>query len=131
MTTRTYKDLQVWQKSMGLVKALYELVESFPDKERYRLTDQICRAAVSIPSNLSEGSARLSTKEFIRFIRIALGSSAELETQIELAYLLGYISEEKKNEIIFKVVGVGKMLTRLEQSMQHKLNHPKQLATSY
>ena len=80
-----HKDLDVWKKSMDLVEAVYALTKSFPDDERFGLTNQIQRAAVSVPSNIAEGSARKSDKELIQFIYIALGSLSEIETQYLIA----------------------------------------------
>ena len=87
----SHKDLKVWQESMDLTVKVYQLVESFPREEMFGLTSQIKRSVVSIPSNIAEGAARQSKAEFKRFLRIALGSASELETQIEIAYRLGYI----------------------------------------
>ena len=81
----SYKDLIVWQRAMELVTAVYELTEIFPREEMYGLTSQIRRSAVSIPSNIAEGRVRGTAKEYLQFLRIAYGSGAELETQIEIA----------------------------------------------
>jgi len=89
---RNHKDLEVWKKSMDLVSNIYKITESFPNKELYGLTNQIRRAAVSIPSNIAEGAARSSKKEFIQFLFIALGSLSELETQIIIANRLEYLN---------------------------------------
>jgi len=89
---RNHKDLEVWEKSMDLVSNIYKITESFPNKELYGLTNQIRRAAVSIPSNITEGAARSSKKEFIQFLFIALGSLSELETQIIIANRLEYLN---------------------------------------
>ena len=88
---KNHKDLEVWKKSMDLVSNIYKITESFPNKELYGLTNQIRRAAVSIPSNIAEGAARNSKKEFIQFLYIALGSLSELETQIIIANRLEYL----------------------------------------
>ncbi len=88
---RNHKDLEVWKKSMDLVGNIYQITESFPHKELYGLTNQIRRSAVSVPSNIAEGAARNSKKEFIQFLYIALGSLAELETQIIIASRLEYL----------------------------------------
>jgi four helix bundle protein len=88
---RSYRDLQVWQRSMELCVHLYRLTESFPNTEHYGLTGQMRRAAVSIPSNIAEGHRR-PTRDFARFLAIALGSAAELSTQIEIAQRIGYLS---------------------------------------
>jgi len=89
---RNHKDLEVWKKSMDLVSNIYKITESFPNKELYGLTNQIRRAAVSIPSNIAEGAARNSKKEFIQFLYISLGSLSELETQIIIASRLEYLN---------------------------------------
>jgi len=86
-----YRDLEVWKKSIKLVKEVYYLVNEFPDDEKYGLTSQIKRAVVSIPSNIAEGASRYSDKESCRFIDIALGSIAEVETQIIIAKELGFV----------------------------------------
>ena len=86
-----YRDLEVWRNSRKLVKDVYELTERFPQKEIYSLTSQLRRAAVSIPSNIAEGHSRSSTKDYIQFVSIAIGSLAELDTQLLLAEDLGYI----------------------------------------
>ena len=87
---RTYRDLLVWQKSMELVTGLYRLTQAFPDHERYGLTAQMRRSAVSIPSNIAEGYGRNSTGDYIRFLRMAVGSLYELQTQMQIAAKLGY-----------------------------------------
>ena len=89
---KNHKDLEVWKKSMDLVSNIYKITESFPNKELYGLTNQIRRAAVSVPSNIAEGAARSSKKEFIQFLYIALGSLSELETQIIIANRLEYLN---------------------------------------
>ena len=91
----SHKELKVWQESMDLVVSVYQEVSSFPKDEMYGLTSQIKRAVVSIPSNIAEGAGRQSRAEFIRFLYIALGSASELETQIEIAFRLGFIGELK------------------------------------
>lgn len=91
---RTHKDLDVWKNSITPAKELYRLTENFPKEETYGLASQMKRAAVSIPSNIAEGAARNSTKEFIQFLYIALGSLAELETQLLLARELEFIPEK-------------------------------------
>lgn len=87
-----HKELSVWILAMELVELTYKLTEGFPAKERYCLAAQIRRAAISIPSNIAEGAARGSSRDFTRFIKIAMGSLAELETQFLLAARLGYTS---------------------------------------
>ena len=86
-----YKNLEVWQKSMQLVTDVYRLVKQLPREETYALADQIRRSAVSVPSNIAEGSSRNSKKEFVQFLYISLGSLCELETQILIAKNIGYV----------------------------------------
>ena len=88
-TPRHY-DLEVWRESMRLVREVYRLTASFPDEERFGLTSQMRRAAVSIPSNIAEGAARGGTQELLRYLRIARGSLAELDTQMLIARDLGF-----------------------------------------
>ena len=94
MKGRGYKDLVVWQKAMSLVLVVYRATENFPKNEQYGLTLQIRRCAVSLPSNIAEGSKRGTAKDFKYFLTIAFGSGAELETQIEIAEKLSYIKKE-------------------------------------
>lgn len=105
----SYKDLDVWKKSLQLTVLLYKLTKSFPKEEVYGLTSQIRRASVSIPSNISEGSKR-GKKEFVQFLKIAQGSTAETETQLLLAHRLGYVSDNKFEKISTDLGDVMKML---------------------
>ncbi|CAM1000163.1 Four helix bundle protein [Rhodanobacter sp. Root179] len=90
---RPHEGLQVWQDAMHLVEAIYELSAGFPDTERFGLTSQIRRAAISIPSNIAEGAARRSRQEYQRFLSIARGSLSELDTQYQIAIRLGFAQE--------------------------------------
>ena len=90
MKVESYKDLQVWQKAMSLVKLVYEIIAQLPKEEKYALADQMRRSVISIPSNVAEGYERNSTKDYIRFLSIANGSKAELNTQLEICRMLGY-----------------------------------------
>ncbi len=90
----SYRDLIVWQKSMRLVTDIYSATKSFPSEELYGLTSQVRRCAVSIPSNIAEGYGRNSTGDYKRFLQIAAGSLFELQTQVEIATNLGYVSAE-------------------------------------
>jgi four helix bundle protein len=87
---KSHKDLDVWKKAMELAEQVYKLVKAFPKEEMYGLTAQIKRSVVSVPSNIAEGAARNSRKEFMQFLYVALGSNAEVETQLLLAGRLGY-----------------------------------------
>lgn len=88
-----HKDLEVYKESIAFVAQIYELTKNFPKEEMYSLTSQIRRAAISIPSNIAEGCARISDKQILNFVNIAIGSLAELEAQLEIAQLLGYIKD--------------------------------------
>lgn len=94
---KTHKDLDVWKESMALAKQVYGLTKSFPKEEIYGLVSQMRRATVSIPSNIAEGAARNSDKEFIQFLYVSLGSLAELETQLLLSRELGFLKNEEIN----------------------------------
>ena len=91
MQGKNHKELLVWQKAMQLVVDVYNLIRLLPKEETYGLSDQMRRAAISIPSNIAEGNARSSQKDMVHFLYIAQGSRAELETQLELCELIGYI----------------------------------------
>ena len=91
----TYRNLIVWQKAMNLVTTTYEITLEFPKTELYCLTDQMRRSALSIPCNIAEGKARNSNKDFIRFLRIALGSLFEFQTQLEIAKNIEYINQQQ------------------------------------
>lgn len=116
MSVDSYRDLKVWQKSMDMVEIIYRLTGSFPKQEIYGLTSQIQRAAVSIPSNISEGHARDSTKEFLRFLSIALGSLAELNTQLIIASRLAYITEITLANTQSSLDELGKMMRSMQKS---------------
>lgn len=113
MKTSNYKELVIWQKSMDLVVKVYDLIGSFPEDERFSLISQIKRSATSIPSNIAEGHARNSKKEFIHFLKISLGSNAELETQIILGHRLNFLNEECQNIILSKTKELSKMIVSL------------------
>ena len=91
---KNYQDLIVWQKAMDLVTLVYQVTRSFPKEELYGLTNQLRRAAVSIPSNIAEGHARKSKAEYLNFLSISQGSRAEVETQLFIAHRLGYVAQE-------------------------------------
>ncbi len=103
-----HKNLDVWIKSMDLVETIYKLTQTFPDAEKFGLTSQMRRAAVSIPSNIAEGSARKGDKELIHFLHIALGSLSELDTQYLIAVRLAFI--EKEDAVQEQMIDVKKLL---------------------
>lgn len=96
---RNHKDLIVWQKSMGLVKKLYQVTQSFPAEEVYGITSQMRRAAISIPSNIAEGYGRGHDKEIIHFLHISLGSASELETQLIISNNIHYLPDNSYQEL--------------------------------
>ena len=115
----THKDLDVYKLCLNLVEDIYKLTKSFPASENFGLTSQLRRAAVSLPSNITEGASRASTKDFIRFLNISSGSLAEIETQLVIAERIGYITfkEDLKNNI----TTIRKMIYRLKQSLNNKV----------
>ena len=111
---KSYRELIVWRKGIESVKTVYITVQRFPREEVYGLADQLKRASVSIPSNIAEGQARQSTKEFRQFLFIALGSLAEVDTQLVIAHELGFIGISELNKLVDDhVVGLRKMINGL------------------
>lgn len=108
-----HKELIVWQKSITLVKLVYQQTGSFPSDERFGLTNQMRRCSVSIPSNIAEGFGRGSDKKLTQFLRISLGSSSELDTQLILSKELHYMDEKRYNELSALNEEVAKMLSSL------------------
>jgi four helix bundle protein len=118
---RGFRDLKVWQLGVEITVDIYRLTDAFPQREIYGLTSQMRRAAVSIPSNISEGHSRSQTKDFIRFLSIARGSVAELETQLIIAEKLGYVQISVLGQICQKLDEESRMLTGLRRSLRSKL----------
>jgi four helix bundle protein len=117
---RSYKDLVAWQKSMDLVTATYRLTAIFPKDELFGLRSQLRRAAVSIPSNIAEGQGRLSEKEFRYFLGQARGSLMEVETQMQIAENLGYLSKEQTGDLLRACAEVGRILNGLLASVSRQ-----------
>lgn len=117
---KSYRDLKVWQKSMELTEEIYLITEKFPKSQVYGLTSQIRRAAVSIPANIAEGQARHTTQQFLQFLGIAKGSTAELETLSILSKALKYISEIDLNKILLISSEINKMLHGLSKALTEK-----------
>ena len=113
MKINKYKDLIVWQKSMQVAEALYRLAKRLPKEETYALSDQMRRAAVSIPSNIAEGYGRNSKKEYAYFLSIAKGSLNELETQLLLCVQVKYLKESDVEPVLETLSELGKMLTTI------------------
>lgn len=117
MQTGNYKELIVWQKSILLVKSIYDLTKSFPPEEKFDLISQIRRCSVSIPSNIAEAQARRTTGDFIRFISNAEGSLAECETQLIIAVELGFCSRENSESSFALMLEIKKMLNALRRTL--------------
>ena len=109
----SYHDLIVWKKGMELAKNVYLVTEEFPKSEIYGLTNQLRRAAISVPSNIAEGHSRHSTAEFSHFLRISLGSLAELDTQLILSKELDYIPQDTLNQFNDRISDLRKMIHAL------------------
>ena len=116
----SYQDLIVWQKSMQLVKEVYALVKQLPKEEQFALSDQMRRAAVSIPSNIAEGYGRNSTNDYIRFLNIARGSKYELETQIQICVMLNYVSKENAAPALVLSEEIGRMINALVKAVGNR-----------
>lgn len=121
---KNYKELNVWQKSYQFCLEIYKITMSFPKEERYGLTSQIRRAAVSVPSNIAEGYGRKTTKEYIQALYIAYGSNSELETQIMLSGDLGYINAKNLEKLQKDIGDIERMLKGLISSLENKHKTP-------
>jgi four helix bundle protein len=110
---QSYQDLIIWQKSFRLAVLVYRFTQKFPKEEIYGLTSQIRRAAVSIPSNIAEGFGRITKKEHLWFIRVALGSVNEVETHLLLSKELGYLEKDSFEVALELIVEVRKMLSAI------------------
>jgi four helix bundle protein len=114
----SHKNLDVWKQSMEFVRDIYILTGPFPDAERYGLTSQMRRAAVSIPANIAEGAARRSRKEYVHFLHVSRGSLSELDTLLTISENLGFMSKERYHGCQGKLQVIGKMLTSLIYSLK-------------
>jgi four helix bundle protein len=117
----SFRDLKVWQTAMALAEEAYAITAAFPGKEMYGLSQQIQRASVSIPSNIAEGHARDSSREYLHHLSIAIGSLAELETQLELAARLHYLDEIRLKAVLQNAAVTGMMLRALQRAMKNRL----------
>jgi four helix bundle protein len=116
-----YRDLKVWQLGIDISLAVYQLTDSFPQREIYGLSSQLRRASVSIPSNIAEGHTRGQTKYFIRFLSISRGSVAELESQLIIAERLGYVERGQLKDLRLMLNEESRMLAGLRRSLVSKL----------
>lgn len=110
--------LDVWKKSIKFVEQIYKITSEFPSEEKYGLTSQMRRAAVSMPSNIAEGAGRGSSKEFIYFLNISQGSAAELETQIIISKSLRFISSQIEETLLKELDEISKMIVGLKRSLK-------------
>jgi len=115
---KSFRDLIVWQKSVDFVTEIYSTTKEFPDEEKYGLSSQIRRASVSIPSNVAEGFGRKSDGDFARFLSIAIGSSYEVQTQIEIAQNIGFMSNETRIKLLDMLEEVERMLKSLKSKVK-------------
>ena len=113
----TFRNLNVYIKSKELVKQIYELLKQFPREEQYALCDQLRRAAISIPSNIAEGSGRTSAKDQAHFFEMAFGSLMEIECQLDIACDLGYISNEELESLNAQIARVAAMLSGMRRKL--------------
>ena len=120
MTIQSYRDLRVWQGSMGLAKSCYFLTREFPREEIYGMMSQIRRAAASVPANIAEGYGRESTGDYVRFLRIAQGSLKELETHLILATEVELTRSDKADPLLQKADEIGRMLRSLIRSLENR-----------
>ena len=122
MALESFRDLRVWQGGMELVEEIYRLTRVFPSDEKFGLVSQMRRAAISVPSNIAEGYVRESTQEYLRHLSIAQASLAELQTQLEIAARLGFISEADANRVFPNSTSLAKQLYALRNAVLRKNN---------
>lgn len=122
---KTYRELDVWNKSIELVEEIYKISASFPSDEKFGLTSQIRRAATSIPCNIAEGFGREHLKEYLHHLSMSKGSLLEVETQIIIAVKLSFVKKEVVKNAWNMSQHTGRMLTRLQQSLKATLQKPK------
>jgi four helix bundle protein len=120
IAARDHRDLVVWQKALALARDVYRATARFPATEIFGLTAQVRRAAVSIASNVAEGSARRTTADFLHFLHIARGSQAEVDTQLRLARDLEYLPEAEANELLARSEEVGRLLTAMIAALRRR-----------
>ena len=120
MGVTDHRELVAWQKAVDLVELLYRRTQSLPKEELYGLKSQMRRAAVSIPSNIAEGQARRTTRDFIHFLSVARGSLKELETQIIISRRLGYVNATQQSELIDATEEVSRLISGLNRSLNAK-----------
>lgn len=115
-----FKDLEIWKLSIIFCKLIYEITETFPEKEKFGIINQMRRASVSIPSNIAEGASRKSNKDFSRFLEIAIGSCYELETQLLLSNDLGFLTNNKLEELLIDLNKIIQMTSKFMTVLKSK-----------
>lgn len=130
MSISHFRELEVWQLAMMLARQVYSITAEFPREQRYGLSSQVQRSAVSIPSNIAEGNARAGTRDYARFISVAQGSCAELQTQLLLASDLGLGGASEIQDALETCDRVGQMLLRLHQALSRKLEAESRVPSS-
>ena len=117
---KPHHNLEVWKKALDFVNRIYQVTARFPDEEKFGLTSQMRRSAISIPSNIAEGAGRSTPKEFVNFLHISQGSIAELETQLLIAKNLGFAEDGMIDKVIAKLDEISKMIIGLQKSLRNK-----------
>ncbi|HEX8845332.1 MAG TPA: four helix bundle protein [Pyrinomonadaceae bacterium] len=117
---RPHEKLDVWNKAIAFVVDVYKITESFPKDEKFGLTSQVRRAAVSVPANIAEGAGRNSSKEFAHFLSNAQGSASEVETELLIAHRLGYLEKNDYLELRASLDNIGRMITGLSQHLKQR-----------
>ncbi|VXB55224.1 Diversity-generating retroelement protein bAvd family protein [Flavobacterium sp. 9AF] len=115
-----FKDLEIWKLSRKLSTEIYSITANFPDNEKFGLSNQLRRASVSLPSNIAEGCSRTSNKDFSRFLEIAIGSAYEMETQLLIAFDLGYIDQDRLEVLINNLDQIVKMTSKFRSTLISK-----------
>ncbi len=113
-----FKDLEIWKKSRLFCSEIYAVTSKFPDSEKFGLTNQLRRASVSVPSNIAEGSSRKSNKDFARFLQITLGSAYEIETQLLIAFDLGFINKDELDDLLKSLDSIIKMTSKFKSTLK-------------
>jgi four helix bundle protein len=122
MTINSFRDLRVWQAGMDLVVEVYRVTEGFPSRERFGLASQMERAAVSVPSNIAEGHTRAYTRDYLHYVAVAHASVAELQTQVEIAARLGYLSQPDCQRLSEDADALSRQLNKLRVALSAKLD---------
>lgn len=122
---RSHNKLDVWKRSIDFVERIYRVTDGFPNEEKFGLTSQIRRAAVSIPANIAEGAGRRYAKEYLRFLSNAQGSASEVETELLIARRLGFLSDSEYVELYKELEAIGRMITGVSKYLRSKTTHDK------